>query len=216
MKYLRRFLPLFLLISLLTVPVLAHDVPDLSRTGSITVRMHKNETPVPGGTLTAYRVGQIQQNDGNYVFVLTEAFAASGLSLEDPEAQALAAYAAQNGPTGTAQTVSAEGIAKFTQLELGLYLMIQTEPAPGYSPVAPFLVSLPYTREGVYVYDVDAVPKLELEPVPTEPIKPLEPTLPQTGQLNWPVPVLAVAGLTLLVLGIVLYGKGKKCEKDSV
>ncbi len=216
MKYVRRFLPLLLVFLLLALPVLAHDVPDLSRTGSITVSMCKNGTPVPGGTLTAYRVGQIHQEDGNYLFVLTEEFAASGLSLENPDAQALAAYAKEQNIQGKTQSIDQEGIAEFQELELGLYLMVQAEPAPGYGAVAPFVVSLPYAKDGTYIYDVDAIPKVELEPEPTETTAPLEPTLPQTGQLNWPVPVLGVAGLTLLVLGIVLYRKGKKCEKDSV
>lgn len=38
--------------------------------------------------------------------------------------------------------------------------------------------------------------------------------LPQTGQLNWPVPVLAAAGITLLLIGLALrlYGGGKDNE----
>lgn len=38
-------------------------------------------------------------------------------------------------------------------------------------------------------------------------------TLPQTGQLKWPVPVLAAAGLVLITAGVIV-GKGKK-QKDE-
>ena len=44
-------------------------------------------------------------------------------------------------------------------------------------------------------------------PVPTatpSPTYPLYGRLPQTGQLNWPVPVLALAGLALVAVGVWL------------
>ena len=36
------------------------------------------------------------------------------------------------------------------------------------------------------------------------------PRLPQTGQLNWPVPVLAIAGLAFVAVGLGMYCSGKK------
>ncbi len=42
-----------------------------------------------------------------------------------------------------------------------------------------------------------------------------EPHLPQTGQLNWPIPVLAVGGLATFAGGWkVAFGKSKKDEED--
>ena len=38
---------------------------------------------------------------------------------------------------------------------------------------------------------------------PTTPPQPGKPTLPQTGQLWWPVPVLIAAGLLFVVIGLV-------------
>ena len=67
--------------AVLGVRAQAHDVPDLSRKGSVTVTVRMGETPVAGGSLTLYRVGDIAEDDGNYSFALTEAFAASGASL---------------------------------------------------------------------------------------------------------------------------------------
>jgi uncharacterized membrane protein len=40
--------------------------------------------------------------------------------------------------------------------------------------------------------------------------EPANAALPQTGQLNWPVPVLAFAGLTLVLLGAALRRSGKE------
>ena len=39
---------------------------------------------------------------------------------------------------------------------------------------------------------------------------PDKPVLPQTGQLNWPVPVLACSGVLLFAIGWVLNRQGKK------
>lgn len=41
------------------------------------------------------------------------------------------------------------------------------------------------------------------EPTPTKPTNPTKPNLPQTGQLWWPVPVLLIAGLLFVILGLI-------------
>lgn len=41
------------------------------------------------------------------------------------------------------------------------------------------------------------------KPTPSQPTKPANPKLPQTGQLWWPVPLLTAAGLFLIVLGLL-------------
>lgn len=46
-------------------------------------------------------------------------------------------------------------------------------------------------------------PAEPMQPTEPTPSKPNEPTLPQTGQLWWPVPVLMVAGLLLVVIGLI-------------
>ena len=48
---------------------------------------------------------------------------------------------------------------------------------------------------------------------PTEPVKPKDPVLPQTGQLNWPVPVMCISGLMLISIGILLRGRKTENEK---
>ena len=45
---------------------------------------------------------------------------------------------------------------------------------------------------------------------PVSPDSPDKPVLPQTGQLNWPVPVLACSGVLLFAIGWVLNRQGKK------
>lgn len=214
----------------------AQEVPDTSRTGSISAVMSYGGAAVGGGTLTLYRVGDVSEDDGNYSFVLTDAFAASGLSLSAVSdaglAQSLAEYAQANGIEGTAVQIGEDGTVSADGLPLGLYLVAQQEQdaAEGYEAISPFLVSVPMYENGAYSYSVNAEPKMSAM-VPTAGPEETEEdpgeeettpstsagtttttssTLPQTGQLNWPVPVLAVAGLGLLLLGWELRLKGQR------
>ena len=57
--------------------------------------------------------------------------------------------------------VKMEKIA-YTNLELGLYLVIQEDKPNGYVSSNPFLVSVPDEIEGKIAYDVDASPKIDV------------------------------------------------------
>ena len=62
----------------------------------------------------------------------------------------------------------------FRGLELGLYLIVQTEASKGYEPINPFLVSLPMAEDGKWNYAVDASPSGCLHPTkPDTPPTPL-------------------------------------------
>lgn len=201
------------------VTAYAHEVPDLTRTGSLSVTMTYDGKAVPGGMLTLYRVGAVSEEDGNYSFVLTEDFAGSHLSLEDISsdtlAEKLSAYASNKGLTGTKVTIGTDGKASASGLTLGLYLVVQTRAADGYEAVSPFLVSVPMNEKGTYIYDVDASPKTSLTSETPTPSTPSDPNLPQTGQLNWPVPVLAVLGLCLFLFGWALRFGAKKERHEA-
>lgn len=102
------------------------------------------------------------------------------------------------------ETFEKEGVYYFTDLPTGLYLVVQTKAAKKYGTMSPFLVSVPYLDDGEYVYKVTAASKTELlkETKPTKPPTGTTPTkLPQTGQLSWPIPVLASGGMLLFALG---------------
>lgn len=221
MKQIRNLFALCLILCLtLSLSATAHakDVPQLDRTGEITITMHLGTKPVGGGTLTLYRVGAVQEDDGNYTFQPTGDFTACGKTFETltPSlAEDLAKYARDQKLTGVTLDIDKDGKVLFEDLEVGLYLFVQNKAAAGYNKANPFLVTLPYREDnGTYRYQVDASPKVELErePEPTTPppTKPHEPSLPQTGQLNWPVPVLATLGLLLFAAGWLLrFGKRK-------
>ena len=155
------------------------------------------DTVVSGGSLTLYRVGEIVEDDGNYTFKTVDAFADFTGSLEEVQspalAEELAGYAVDKRSLNIG-LIDANGQVTFDALEPGLYLLVQNETVEGYLPAAPFLVFLPLLEDRAYVYNVDASPKVEIKTAATaEPTpKPTTPDtkLPQTGQLNWPIPFL--------------------------
>ena len=143
--------------------------PDYSRKGSVTLDILLSDgTPVPGGTLTAYLVGQAREDDGNNDFAYVAPFGPEGTVIDAdtinnaeagaPElAAALAAKAGSAG--GKTVTVGNNGRAVFTNLTLGLYLIVQDTPAAGYEPIRSFLVTVPMWDGKALVYDVSANPK---------------------------------------------------------
>lgn len=236
----------------------AHDMPNGEIKGSITVEMKYGEKAVAGGSLTAYRIGQVKSSDGNYCFEKTNDMKAFNGSYEDiasPElAENAAAFVKSNKINEYAVANNQNGKAVFGNLDLGLYLIVQTKASDGYEPLKPFLVSIPMNEDGQYIYDVNAKGKFRLQQAQTsapntfpdpnnhgnldDPSGPniqvnqssqssqssnssnsgsagsSAEKLPQTGQLNWPIPLLAALGLMLFAFGWFL-SFGRKGDSDE-
>jgi len=199
----------------------AHDMPQERDDCSIEVIVRYDGENVDGGTLTAIRVGYVDEEDGNYFF--SQEF--TNIKIEDiasPNAPKTQQEFYNNNKSNYdfyTQTQTVEnGKATFSGLSTGLYLIVQNRAADGFSKLGAFLVSVPYMEDGEYQYHVTAAIKSELErePEPTEPppTEPDDPKLPQTGQLNWPIPLMVVAGLGLFAAGWVLCF-GKKRDYDE-
>lgn len=233
--YLKRIFIILTMVVLMTaagsVAAMAHTIPDLTKNGSISITFQDPDSlkPVTDGSITMYQVGDVKIDDGNCFFALTENFSASRLPLNDLEYNELAvklfSYAQSNKIYGNTLSIDNNGITVFSKLKPGLYLFAQNKATKGYNTVNPFLVSLPAFENGEYVYNIDATPKMEpLTVAPEDPTKPQDPAnpqypmdpatpggqtptdkLPQTGQLNWPVPVLALLGLLSFAIGWIIF-----------
>ena len=200
----------------------AHDMPQERDDCSIEVIVRYDGENVDGGTLTAIRVGYVDEEDGNYFF--SQEF--TNIKIEDiassnaPKTQQEFYNNNKSNYDFYTQTQTVEnGKATFSGLSTGLYLIVQNRAADGFSKLGAFLVSVPYMEDGEYQYHVTAAIKSELErePEPTEPppTEPDDPKLPQTGQLNWPIPVLASGGMLLFALGWWLVFGSRKDSYDA-
>ena len=220
---LRKLLVLLVSLGVLCASVgtaFAAEPLNFDRAGSITVTVRNGEIPVSGCELTLYQVALAVEEDGNCFFEAVEPFEAfDDLSQERIQSAQLPAELAavvREKPerSGLVKTVDQDGKVVFENLELGLYLVMQTgqEEDYGYMGVDPFLVTVPVWEDDQgWLYEVDAYPKGgEVTPeestpptTPSVPDTPAKPHLPQTGQLWWPVPVLAAAGLLSCVVGLI-------------
>lgn len=122
-------------------------------------------------------------------------------------------------PNGV-QRPGADGMIHFHDLDAGVYLLVKWGSAePVDLDMLPTLVYLPsYHHESDrWEHTATVVPKFDWQPDgPVHPEQPDNQTsavpdtkLPQTGMVQWPIPVLVLAGLVCIVIGSRLYRRGK-------
>lgn len=177
---------LALLTLLLAAPAaLAAPAPDLSALCSLSLVMKTAEgTAIPGGRAAVYRVADWTPSGTGFVWTCTAPYAACGIPAaeleDDGSADALAAHTRTNTVAGEEAALDGEGKTRFAELAAGLYLVMQTEPAPGYRAFAPFLVALPHYSTAKDRYDgyVTASPKVTPPPGPPADPTPPDPTPP--------------------------------------
>ena len=203
-----------LLLVAMPLSVSAHDYVQLDKEGSITLELKFEGEPVIGGKFSCIRVADVVEEDGNYYFkTLLENKVYRGDIPPLSHVQSLYTGNRTFFKEYKLTLSNKTGTVKFESRKPGLYLITQDTEAKGYSLMNDFLVSLPYMEDGTYVYDVEARTKPALKPteIETEPEDKKDDKLPQTGQLNWPVPALAVGGLAVFTLGWYLrFGKKKE------
>lgn len=165
---------------LAAVPVAAEDL-----SGSLQVKLEAGDLAVVNGTVTLYQVGT-RAEEG---YRIAEGFGGGIVKLEDANSGKLAQWLAETAAEpGDSRFLDADGNALFSDLEEGLYMLVQTERIDGFYPIQPVLLTIPQEQQ----WDV----KIFREPVPvvTE--------LPRTGQS--PFPFLGILGMVLSGTGLLL------------
>ena len=188
------------------------NLPDLTQKGEIHLSFHTDHKITTGGSITAFYVGEIKVDDGNYSYVLSGKFKESGIDISNLKKQQLPEelwnYTKAKNIEGITVPVAEAGTVVFENLDPGLYLLTQEDPVKGYYPVSPFLITVPTGKDGEWIYTVNADPKMEVIKKPeTPPSEPGGQKLPQTGQMKWPIPILAMGGILMFAVGLHLYLK---------
>lgn len=228
---------LILLLAALLLPVLSLGALasgqsiDLDTKGSITLHFAYEGKPLAGGKLTLRQVAEVKATDTGLEFAWLPAMKSAGIPMKDLESPTVAKKVADAADKGslpsTTAAIGKDGTVSFKDLPLGLYLLTQPEAPAGFECIRPFLMGVPGKNDkGGYVYDVDGAPKPQVvkatpspspspspTPIPEDPSKP--PKLPQTGQLKWPIAVMAVAGLVLTALGTGLRISARRYDEGE-
>lgn len=181
---------------------------ELNKKGSLTVTMscvHGNKSD---GNIALYRIANVIWTGNNYAFEFTEEFADCNIPLHniggDMAAKDFNEYVIAN-QISVDRHILVDGTVVINDLPMGLYMVVHEEPTDGFSAALPFLVTVPVSEGDGWDYSVDASPKIELQHFDV--ITP--PDIPQTGQLKWPIPVLAISGVIVFAIGWVLCRKSR-------
>ena len=139
---------------------------DPEQTGCISVTLTEQyeKTPIVGAELSVYYIATVDINmDGKLNYLYTEAFAHTGIAIDDPELAAkLDSCLSEREVASIKMHTDANGTAYCEDLPLGLYLIRQTSTVEGFAPCTPFLVTVPLEITGGYEYEVNASPKTEV------------------------------------------------------
>ena len=221
MKRIWSLIAAILILSSLPLRGDAHDYVHLDQEGSITLELKYDGENLTGGKFSCTKVADVIEEDGSFYF---RTLAENKIYREGlPELAHVQNLVKNNADLfkNKKLTLSNEsGTVVFEGRMPGLYLIAQEEKMDGYSLMNSFLVSIPYMEDGIYVYHVTAQTKAALEPeeIETEPDEDdpdKDEDLPQTGQLNWPVPAMAVGGLGVFTFGWYLrFGKKKETYEE--
>lgn len=187
--------------------------------GSIEIKVEYNGTKLSGGQLIAVRVGDLDSQKLIFRRVTNRAEIKNiGESTAVTQMQNFYTANKNTHKFDVYKTEIKDGTAKFADLPLGLYLIYQDTPASGYKKLSAFLVTVPY--QGKAHVTAAAKTALDLDTESTGGTTGSSGSassgsskLPQTGQLTWPIPWMALGGMVFFVFGWWLcFGK----RKDSL
>ena len=237
----RIFVLLLLAIFLLSLPVAAADGLDIAKECTLTI----DTIPAGSVTVFRVAEAAAQDGGYSYryidAFAAYNGVSRYALTQENFDSDSLAAplwdFALEHAEMAT-YTIE-DGKVEISGLSVGVYLIGQKEAqvAEGYYAINPFLVTLPGKMDGEWVYHVDAHTKVQTSTTPSTPPEspppststppsppgtstppsPPNPTteLPDTGQTNWPVPVLAIGGIVIFMLGWGIRFSGRKSGHEK-
>lgn len=215
------FVIVLLLLCSLPVAASAESPVDMNARGSITVNAVYDKKPLEGLKLTCIQVGKLVEKDNEYYYEsLFSRDMFTTKTIHDPKhPEKMLKLVESSHKKGITNKTDRHGSVAFDNLKPGLYLICQresyTKDGKTYA-IQPFFVTIPLDGK----YQVEAKCKLGIDVSCSEqPCPPAsKPTytpnysakLPQTGQLSWPIPVMACSGMFFFGLGWWLcFGKRK-------
>ena len=205
----------------------AAEMLDPSQKGSLTISPESSDGKALSGTFEIYKVADAVVDNTGWHFEWAEGYEGTDHALYDQTGELSDSYkshivglleskVASQEPTQ--KSAVASETTTFSDLPVGLYYVKMADVQDGYETINPFLVSIPTaSADGTLTYDVTANSKAgTAEAKPSTPSETsaatAESKLPQTGQLWWPVFVLAAAGAGLIVAGAVRRHSGMSSQ----
>lgn len=165
MKKLKYLIPIIIFILRIT-PVLAEtkDIVDFSKKGTIKLNLiNPDNTYIEGINIKITKLASATSKNYNLSFNYYEELSdyKDKLNKNDLNKELLDIIHNSNLYTKERKS-NKNGTITFNDLELGLYLVEQTNQIEGYSNIIPFLIYIPIVENSKWIYKVDATPKIDI------------------------------------------------------
>lgn len=212
-----------ILSSLIFIMLIASLIGTVSATDLGTIQLVAiNNTDSKAVENLEVSVYQVSKQDAQGDFEFASGFEDCTLNvdnLSESNLENLKTYAKINAEPLFTKITDANGKFTLTNLNLGTYLLVQENKTDDIT-MQTMLISVPeLTVENGLKYEVTAKPKILNKEIvdqnnsgKTELVK--DEQLPYTGILNWPIPVLVIAGIAIFcVAWLKVYSTSKKKVK---
>ena len=212
-----------ILSSLIFIMIIASLIGTVSATELGTIQFlainNTDAKAVENLEVSVYQVSK-QDAQGNFEFAFGfEDCTLDVDNLSESNLENLKTYAKTNAEPLFTKTTDTTGKFTLTNLDLGTYLLVQENKTDEIT-MQTMLISVPeLTVENGLKYEITAKPKILNKEIvdqnnsgKTELVK--DSQLPYTGVLNWPIPVLVIAGIAIFcVAWLKVYSTSKKKVK---
>ena len=153
-----------LLLSGANVFASTNNIVDFSRKGSITVTLINEEVNyVEGANIKIYKLADAYSNNSNLDFDYHEDLKICENAIKENKFNNVTLECIYNSSVESKELITnSKGKVIFEGLDLGLYLIEQTNKVDGYSKIEPFLMYIPVNENNGWIYEVDAEPKVDI------------------------------------------------------
>lgn len=141
------------------------NIVDFSKKGSIEITLSEvsENLPVSNADITIYKIADAISKDNNLSFNYHESLKESEFDLKEAKiTNEILEIVTENEIPNFSKTTNNIGVVEFANLDLGLYLVTQTNQVEGFSSIAPFLVFIPKVIDNKWTYDIKATPKVDI------------------------------------------------------
>lgn len=146
--------------------ILSVNALDFTKKGSIEITLIEKEeqTKINGAELTIYKIADAKEENHNLVFEYVNELSDCNVSLDNLDNDNISEEINKclNPSVKGISLVTEDGKVNFEDLDLGLYLVKQTNKVEGYSVITPYLVMIPRVINDEWTYNVTSKPKTDI------------------------------------------------------
>lgn len=142
-----------------------NHIVDFNKTGTITITLKEtvDKTPIEGAKINIYKIALSTSKNNNLELEYDENILNCNIDTKDLSNPNEIDKCIKNKNIWNQEKITNKsGEVIFDELELGLYLVKQTNKINGYSNIEPFLIIIPKEENNKWIYDIKANPKTDI------------------------------------------------------